>query len=319
MSIKAYFHSPTCKIKVGLWRLARLLYFISLSTVTMADESSEIAVVYPMVREPFAALYREYIVGIKQSKPGQISEFHANANGQKMLTRMTETTVPDVFIALGNKSVKMVDSLNAHKPIVAVVANKDYEGVITGGILLQPAADTYLTSLFQIYSAVQEVFVVYNPEHDQGLVDDAARLLEKKHVPMTAIPAQNIREAASGYQAILKNAKPYSAVWLLTDNSFIDRSLLSTILDVAWDKKLIVFSSNPLFVKHGALFAIYPDNKGVGLTLGSIAQDIQNRKNPGLQSLTDIRLAVNERTVNHLGIELSPQVRQKIELMLPGR
>src|SRR5690606_25167013 len=170
-----------------------------------------------------------------------------------------------------------------------------------------------------IHKDVKEVYVVYNPENDQLLIDDARLFLSQKGIKINAIAASNIRQAAAGYQSILKNAKAFSAVWLLPDSSFLDMSLLSTVLDVAWEKKLIVFSSDPLFVKHGALFAIYPDNKKIGLTLGLIAQEVHDNKPQGLQSLRDVRLAVNQRTLNHLGIELSPQVKAKIELMLPGR
>src|SRR5690606_37770956 len=113
-------------------------------------------------------------------------------------------------------------------------------------------------------------------EYDQDLVDDAKAIAERTGIVFTAVMAMEIREAAAGYQKILQEAKAYSAIWLLPDNDFLDSSSLSTILDVAWEKKLIVFSSNPLFVKHGALFADYPDNRGVGVTLGVIALSVED-------------------------------------------
>ncbi|KJS04133.1 MAG: hypothetical protein VR73_15735 [Gammaproteobacteria bacterium BRH_c0] len=302
-----------------IWKVILPAIIFLLPGVAMADYKPDIAVVYPLVREPFAALYRDYVVGITESTPDNLRQFHVNGDGREVLSRISLQTPPDVYIALGNKSVEIISSLNIKKPIVAVVSDREHEDKITSGILLKPPADVYLASLLDIHKGVKEVYVVYNPENDQLLIDEARLFLSQKGIKINAIAASNIRQAASGYQSILKNAKAFSAVWLLPDSSFLDMSLLSTVLDVAWEKKLIVFSSNPLFVKHGALFAIYPDNKKIGLTLGLIAQEVHDNKPHGLQSLRDVRLAVNQRTLNHLGIELSPQVKAKIELMLPGR
>lgn len=307
------------KSTIRWWVIPPAMLLLLLTGFTMAENQPDIAVVYPVVREPFAALYRDYVVGINESVPDGIRQFHVNGDDSEILKRISSQASPDVYIALGNKSVETVSSLKIKKPIVAVVSDREYETKITSGILLKPPADVYLANLLDIYAGVKEVFVVYNPRNDQALIDDARAFLSQQGIKITAISASNIRQAAAGYQSILKNAEAYSAVWLLPDSSFLDMSLLSTVLDVAWEKKLIVFSSNPLFVKHGALFAIYPDNKSIGQTLGLIALDIHNKKSTGLQPLRDVRLAVNQRTVNHLGIELSPHVREKIELMLPGR
>lgn len=309
-------------LKTGKCRLRRFLYAVSLILLagsTIADDKPDLVVVYPVVREPFAALYRDYILGINESAGHRIREYQINDSNEEISRKIVGGGIPDVYIALGNKSVKIVNSLESQIPIVAVVTNRKYESDIAGGILLKPSADVYLKNLLDIYEKVDEIFVVYNPEYDKALVEDAKKYASAHGITVRTFPATSIREAATGYQSILKNAKAYSAVWLLPDNSFLDRSLLSTVLDVAWDKKLIVFSSNPLFVKHGALFAIYPDNKGVGLTLGKIAHDVHMDNSGGLQPLRDIRLAVNQRTLNHLGIDLSPLVMEKIELMLPGR
>jgi len=284
-----------------------------------ADDETEIVVVYPKVREPFAALYRDYLVGISETVPGKITEYAINGESQASLAKAVDLSPPDVFMAIGNKSVKIADQVRGGKPLVAVVANRQYESVLSGGILLKPSADVYMANLLDIYDKIHKIYVVYSPEYDQDLVNDAKTIAERRGIVFTAVKATDIREAAAGYQKFLQEAKAYSAIWLLPDNGFLDSSLLSTILDVAWEKKLIVFSSNPLFVKHGALFAVYPDNRGVGVTLGEIALSVENGEKLPLQPLRDVRLAVNERTINHLGIDLSPEVRRRIELMLPGR
>jgi putative ABC transport system substrate-binding protein len=92
------------------------------------------------------------------------------------------------------------------------------------------------------------------------------------------------------------------------------------LLDAAWSKNLIVFSSNPMHVKHGALFAVYPDNKNMGASLGQLANDVlEGSAETGMKTLKDTLLAVNERTSNHLGISLSKEVKENVNLLLPAR
>lgn len=314
-------------VTLGFARFARTLaapllgglVLMALATGLTAAPGADIAVIYPQVREPFAALYRDYVSGISRVAPRGIDQYAVNGQGREELATAVEQSSPAVFIALGNKSVRLADEVRDGKPLVAVVTDRKYEARLAGGILLKPSADVYLANLFDIHTGVDHVYLVYNPAYDQDMVDEATRILAARKVRFSAIPASNIREAAAGYQQLLKEARSYSAIWLPPDNGFVDSSLLATLLDVAWEKKLIVFSSNPLFVKHGAAFAVYPDNQRVGSTLGRIALRARAGERTPLEPLKDVRLAVNERTVNHLGIDLSPAVRRRIELMLPGR
>lgn len=280
---------------------------------------SDAVVIYPQVREPFAALYRDYLAGIHAVMPGPTRDYAINGGELEALSRDLAAVPPEVIIALGNKSIGVADSLKTGHPLVALAANQDYEDTLAGGILLRPSAEVYLNNLLAIHEDLNQVFVVYNPDVDQPLLDDARALAEQKGITLTALEAYTMREAATQYRQLLDSAPAYSAIWLLPDHGFLDSSLLSTILDVAWERKLIVFSSNPLFVKHGALFAVYPDNRAVGMTVARIALDSAEGKRQPLQPLRDVRLAVNERTLNHLGLPLSADVRSRIDLMLPGR
>ena len=299
----------------------QFLFCLLFGTLLLAPhaEGSDTVVVYPQVREPFAALYRDYLAGIHSVLAEPSRNYAVNGGEVKTLSRDLAARPPEVIIALGNKSVAVADSLNSSYPLVGLVANRDHEDSLAGGILLRPSAEVYLENLLAIYQDLSQVFVVYNPAVDQMLLDEARLLAEKKGITLTALEAHSMREAAAEYRRFLLSAPAYSAIWLLPDHGFLDSAMLSTILDVAWERKLMVFSSNPLFVKHGALFAVYPDNRAVGMMVARIAMDVALGERQPLQSLRDVRLAVNERTLNHLGLPLSAEVRARIDLMLPGR
>ncbi|MGE0371734.1 MAG: ABC transporter substrate binding protein, partial [Gammaproteobacteria bacterium] len=140
-------------------------------------------------------------------------------------------------------------------------------------------------------------------------------------------PAENLQEAANKYREILKNQLSDSdALWLPQDSAVLDeQAILPMILKEAWDRRLIVFSSNPSFVKKGVLFALYPDNYNMGRSLGAMAKRLQTpgyRDDPAAQkieSLRDLLIAFNVRTAAHLDIKITREDLGNFNLVFPSR
>ena len=58
----------------------------------------------------------------------------------------------------------------------------------------------------------------------------------------------------------------------------------------------------------------------MGVSLGRLANKVlKGGVEPGMQTLQDTLLAVNERTSNHLGLSLSKEVKENVDLLLPVR
>ncbi len=273
--------------------------------------------VYPEVREPYAAIYRDYLNGIREATRHPVEAIAVSGRGDKNWRRL-EDGHHSLYVALGNRAVSRLQSLEVDEPVVGAFTEAGYGAQLAGGILLRPRADIYLENLFAISDRVRDVYVVYDPDSSRELIDAASGILDERDVSFHALPASNLREAAARYREIFQTADRYSALWLQADKGLLDSSLLSFILDVAWEKRLLVFSSNPVFVQHGALFALYPDNRAIGRQLGAIAAGVLAGDGGKLVTLRHVRLAVNDRTRSHLGIELAPAVKQKVDLLLSG-
>jgi len=284
-----------------------------------AFAQDEVTVVYPMVREPFSNVYRDLIAGIRSGYSGVVNEFPVNGHfSRSLLSAHVGGTEQKAVIALGNKSLDVVASANMDAPVYAAVARVEPDSVIERGILLEADAQVYLSRLLEIFPQTGTVHVVYNPEHHQSLIDTATVYLNNKRITFNAAPATDVRTAALAFRDIVKKARRNDAVWLMSDAALIDGTLLKVVLDAAWDKRLAVFSSNPVFVKRGALFAIYPDNIGIGHRLGRMVDEASpDRRHGGVETLKDVKVAFNERTGNHIGVKLTAQTRANIELFLP--
>lgn len=300
--------------------LLSLLCVLPLSyPVAYAQQSDDLAVIYPNVREPFAGVYRDFVTGIKRGYSGPISEYPINGDANRKLIEDDARDLFSAYITLGNKSLEALLSLKVESPVLGAVTSPDVVNKLYAGVLLKPSANVYLGRLLDIYPKVPKIHVVYNPKKQNTLIEEALDFLDQHAVTLDAVPATNLREAALGYRKIISRSGDGDAVWLISDPVLIDSSLLGLILDAAWKKRLAVFSSNPLFVKRGALFAIYPDNVGIGFRLGNMAMQVKDGtlERGEVQYLKDVKIAFNERTSDHIGIKLSPEARQDIEMILP--
>ena len=137
---------------------------------------------------------------------------------------------------------------------------------------------------------------------------------------LEAVVASNVMENAQYYQRILSGLGKGDALWLLQrDSSLKDRNVLANILERAWLQDFVVFSNNPSHVKKGALFAMYPDNKALGATLGRLVLGLEKGESNTVAALESLQVAVNMRTAEHLQLGISRTQREQFDLVFPSR
>ena len=95
-----------------------------------------------------------------------------------------------------------------------------------------------------------------------------------------------------------------------------ERAILPLTLRESWNRNIAVFSSNPSHVPRGVLFSLYPDNRAMGRTLAAMAVEEGNGA-ASIEPLGDLRVAVNLRTAEHLGLDLSSRQRREFDLVFP--
>ena len=92
------------------------------------------------------------------------------------------------------------------------------------------------------------------------------------------------------------------------------------LLEKSWRSQLVLFSDNPSHVKKGVLFALYPDNAGLGRSLALMARDRVDHPealSAGVLPLRNLFTAVNLRTAEHLGLVYSAKQQRSFNLVFP--
>ena len=288
----------------------------SLYSIGTSAQAAELLVLYPDVRAPFSKVFNDISSGAEKYFDGGSSS-KAIAKGdsaKKLLLRKN----PDVVLVLGKRSLASLQGVESKIPVVlGAMSNQQYD---YPGISMIPDPKVILDRLMLLSPAVGQVHVVKKSKGSDLQLDGASKYLISSGKELVVHQSSDIRDAANIYARLIDNAAEGDAIWILQDGSYVNSAIFSLLLDAAWNKNLVVFSSNPMHVKHGALFAVYPDNKNMGASLGKLANKVlAGEAELGMQTLKDTFLAVNERTSNHLGISLSKDVKENIDLLMPAR
>jgi len=291
--------------------------------VAQAADTGSIAVIFPDIGEPYRSVFTQIIDGIEAKAKGRVANFAVKPDvniGE--LNNSLRRQDAKVVIALGRQGMKVASALD--KGI----------GVVVGGVLAVPeneVRDQQVNSLAPdpalLFSRLKgmmpkarKIFTVYDPRQNGWMMRLAKEAARAQGMELAAYEAQDLRSAMRAYQEILAAADPaQDALWLPQDSTTVeDSSVLPLVLQESWSRNLAVFSSSFGHVKRGVLFSLYPNNVELGRHLASSALGyLANGENEssGMVPLREVLMAVNLRTVKHLGLSASHP--QNIDMAFP--
>jgi putative ABC transport system substrate-binding protein len=292
-----------------------------------ANGQSGIAVVYPDIGEPYRSIFSSIIEGIEDKAKGSVPAFAigANPNIQNLAAELRRQNV-QIVIALGRNGFRATAGLE-----------RDI-GVVVGGVISMPESEMQGTTVHSmapdpalllerlkgLLPSIRRVYVVYDPRQNTWLIRlarDAARSLG---LELVAQEAQDLKSAMRLYQEDINNADPKrDAFWLPQDSVTVEESAtLPFVLQEAWSRSLVVFSSSVGHVKRGALFSLYPDNVELGRNLAKYALNhMASAAQPtrAIVPLKEVLMAVNLRTAAHVGVNLAGRQQQAFDMVYPDQ
>ena len=304
--------------------LKALLLAFCFSVLGALAEGSPIAVLYPDVREPYSGIFRDIVGGVERQAEAKVTTFSLKKGDSLDTVRdWLNANNPKAVILLGNRGKYLAEHLGSQYATVAGAVILSNENITRGlaGISLAPAPNRLFAKLKEMAPKVRRVSVIYHADTNGWLIELAKVAAENNNLNLVALPAQDVRDAAALYREVLEGQDNGSdAIWLLQGDPTLDeRSLLRTILNQAWSKNSVVFSSNPSHVKRGALFSLYPDNFNMGKSLALKAEQMATGQKVGAEPLQDLLMAVNVRTAEHLNLKISRSNEQEFDLVFPSR
>lgn len=316
--------SPTTLSNYAVRLSALLLGAVLLVVTALARAEAPIAVVYPDIGEPYRAIFEKIVEGIEDRAGPRVVKYAVkpSADIAELKTALRRQDAR-VVIALGRQGMKAVApdrnpsaALRTGMAIVVggVVTVPESEARGLSVVSLSPDPSLLFARLKALMPAAKRVFVVYDPRNNAWLMRLAKEAARAQGLELEAYEAQDLRGAMQQYQSVFAAADSRTDVlWLPQDTTTVEEGLvLPLVLQESWNRGLAVFSSSFGHVRRGVLFALYPDNVELGKSLAGLALGILasgNHGGHGMMPLRDVRIAVNLRTAQHLGLDLSRQQR----------
>ena len=302
------------------WIIGVVAAYLGVSRPAWTDEAC-LTVLYPQVREPYRAVLDEIMAGIEQAASMKVKRVAVPEDdaGEPLADRPECSAV----IGLGRAGLKAASPFVSRMPVVAgAVLMQPGQSAEVPTISFLPDSEALFTRLKYFLPGVKTVTVVYDPEHSEALVEQAARTAKRMGIRLVAHKARDLQDAAQLYKRLLAESDPaHDAIWLIRDAATIDSgAVLTLVLEQAWKRRLVVFSDQPTHVKYGVLFSVYPDNVKLGERLARLAEKCAIGACNGHQVmlLTDLGTAVNSRTAQRLGIHIDRRNGPYTDLVLPA-
>ena len=286
---------------------------------------SSLAVLYPDVREPYRSVFQEIIGGIQGQTDRDVRQYvlSKEADAKALRSWLKDVNAGSV-VALGSRGINAAQLLKGYLPVIsgALMLTPNSLDNTVSGISLAADPAVLFNRLALLAPYVRRIHVIYNPEHNSWLVELAKAAATDHEYELVIHAAEDLKQSARMYQEIFETIDPHvAAIWIPVDSNTVDEKvILPLILKESWDRGILVFSSNPAHAKKGALFSIYPDNDALGRSLARMAERsiIEGHDFvPGIEPLSDVRLALNRRTADHLGINISKELQAQFDLIFP--
>jgi putative ABC transport system substrate-binding protein len=298
---------------------------LPMSQAHALEDNSAIGVVYPDTREPFRSVFLGIVAGVESRLGNSVKQYVLKQDEDALAVRnWARSEKLNGLIALGSSGFTLARNLGKELNIVVggVLVESNDGGSKLSGISLAPDPAVMLDRFKRILPSAKRVTVVYRKSENGWLVERARNTLNKNGLSLNDIQVGDLRESAQQFRRILDELKQNEDIlWLLQDDAVIDeQAILPLVLRIAWERKLSVVSSNPAHVKKGILLSVYPDNKALGKSLAELIIRLRARpgsKPTGILPLSDLLVALNTQTADHIGLSHTGRQIPGVDLTYP--
>jgi putative ABC transport system substrate-binding protein len=274
------------------------------SRATRSARASRVLVLYPELPEPERRLFRVIVENFSSatSAAGLIPIERALPGTERpaAVERLISDERPAAIVALGSAAISLAEQAHPSIPIIAGAAEIQVPTPGLGGISLIANPHQVFATLTEIAPNIKSIAVVLQIERFGWLRPHMEQAARDQAMQLSVYPAQTIAEAASQYLTILRQSNPKEdSLWLLNQRDFLTPDTLPRLIEEAWARDIVVFSSVLEHVNQGALFAHYLSPATLGRRLSRLTVTAGERPSPITLDDAPAR-AINLRTARHL-------------------
>jgi len=289
-----------------------LLFALALPCFSLA---APLTVLYPKVKAPYDEIFRQIISGVEQHYPGTVDIQQLDSEAAIEQAAQSLSQDPGrLVVALGKSGYSVAKKIYHSNTVVVGALPIQPNGISGVSLLAEPKV--LFESLKLLAPEIRRVVVLYTA-HNNWLIDMAKEHASQLGLRLDAREVTDLKDAVNQYQQLMAELNPTTdALWIPLDPvTANEQVILPKLLEVAWERNLVLFSSKPEHARRGALFSMFPNHPELGRELALMVQQLHQRKiKAGVVPMQQVQLAVNLRTAAHLGMGYSAEVRRSFAI-----
>jgi putative ABC transport system substrate-binding protein len=224
------------------------------------------------------------------------------------IVRKVRKEKPDFILTIGVLATTIAKEEIKDIPIVFCMVINHARFQLTGanitGISAEISIEEQLKGYQTILNPLKDIGVIYDPSKTGNIIESAETKV--KDIGMNLVKYE-IKSSKMVSKALENLIGRIDALWLLPDSTVITKKSFDLIKSITLKNKIPLLCTSDVFVKAGALAAVFSDYECVGSQAAQLAGEILERPSPGSLGIVNpdsFKLAINTDTAEKLGLKL---------------
>ncbi|MDR4504672.1 MAG: ABC transporter substrate-binding protein [Candidatus Scalindua sp.] len=227
--------------------------------------------------------------------------------GRKMVRKIKKEK-PDIILTIGVLATTIAKEEIEDIPILfcMVINHERYQLVKQNvtGISNEVPIENQVMGYQTIVETLRNIGVIYDPSNTGNIIEDAGLQMERIGIHLVKY---EIKSSDMIDKALDDISGKIDALWILPDRTVVTKDSFNLIKTRTLENNIPLLCTNDVFVKAGALMAVFSDYVEIGMQAAQIANKIL--RIPSTNSLGIIypdtfKLVVNSLTAKKLGLNL---------------
>jgi putative tryptophan/tyrosine transport system substrate-binding protein len=227
--------------------------------------------------------------------------------GHKILRKVRKER-PDIVLTIGVLATTIAKEEVKDIPIIFCMVINHERFQLTRhnitGIATEIAIEKQFKGYKTILDSLKNIGVIYDPSKTGNIVANAETKVRDIGMNLVKYEIKSSEQVSEAMENLIGRI---DALWLLPDSTVVTKKTFDLIKSTALENKIPLLCTSDVFVKAGALAAVFSDYKFVGGQAAQLAREILSLSAPdslGIVNPDKYKLAVNIDTAEKLGVEL---------------
>ena len=216
-----------------------------------------------------------------------------------------------LIYCLGVMACQSVQQLDQPRPVVAslVLTAESIAQLAQGtGVFLNYLPETQLQWHKKLFPQLRRIGVIYNPEQNQKLIDEAAVIAGKLGLELITATIDSPKEIPSALKYLLRDV---DVLWAVPDKTALTPQTVKQVLLTSFRNRIPVIGISAPWVKSGALYALDWDYTDIGAQNAAMAlhaiQGTPVSMIPAVEPRS-VAYTLNLKTAEHMRLDMLDEI-----------